>query len=73
MPHLETPATVAPAMAPQSQGDINRVDTLSIVYKSMQEHWDLLHDLHGGTLRMQQASTKCLPREPEVDIQSFNI
>lgn len=38
------------------------VETPSAAYCAMQERWELLHDLRGGTLTMRNAGTRWLPR-----------
>lgn len=47
------------------------VDTPCSDYKSMQEDWDLIDDLVGGTKAMRKAGEKWLPREPKEDDQSY--
>lgn len=41
----------------------DKVNTPSVAYEQMAKHWDLIHDLLGGTLTMREASTKWLLKE----------
>lgn len=42
----------------------NKVNTPNIEFKQMEQQWDLLHDLLGGTSSMRAAKEKWLPMEP---------
>lgn len=45
------------------------VETPCAAYRAMQERWEVLHDLRGGTLTMRAAGTRWLPRhERETEI-----
>jgi hypothetical protein len=41
-------------------------------YEEMKVHWELIHDLCGGTLRMREAGTKWLPQESAEDITAYD-
>jgi hypothetical protein len=43
-----------------------------IGYEQMAEHWDLIHDLLGGTAAMQEAGQKWLPKESAESMGNYN-
>lgn len=43
----------------------SNVDTPSLSYKSMQDDWDLVNSLMGGTASMRSAGVAYLPKEPK--------
>lgn len=51
--------------------DPDAVDTKSISYLEMEQKWDLIHDLRGGTLRMQDAGKKWLPPNNGEELDEF--
>jgi hypothetical protein len=50
----------------------DRVDITCQAYNKMEELFDLIDDLKGGTLAMRQAGEKWLPKEPKEDAVKYN-
>ena len=42
-------------------------------YEAMAEHWELIDDLIGGTLAMQMAGEKWLPKEPAEELARYTV
>lgn len=49
------------------------IDTPSLAYDQMSEHWPMLHDLCGGTKAMREAGTKWLPQEPAETYEAYKV
>ena len=51
----------------------NTVAAENVAYQAMQEHWDLLHALLGGTIAMRAAGETRLPKEPEESPAAYKV
>jgi len=51
----------------------DNVSTTSVAYDAMAVKWPLLHDLLGGTLAMQAAGEKWLPKEPKEEDHAYQL
>ncbi|MCK5018550.1 MAG: DUF4055 domain-containing protein [Candidatus Peribacteraceae bacterium] len=53
--------------------DTDKVDITSAAYREMEDRWDLIHDLLGGTKAMREAGEKWLPKEPKEPMTSWEL
>jgi hypothetical protein len=56
-----------------SQEKRQTVATESVAYEDMKGHWDLIHDLQGGTRAMRDASTTWLPMETAETPDAYQV